>query len=362
MATTVYTCTNCGGNLEFKAGAGSLVCPYCGTANEAGAEEAPQVFEELDFDSALRNLEGAAVSREVKSVGCSACGATVTLEPNETTGSCLYCGTTVVAQTAAKRVLEPQYILPFRIERDDAKKRFTRWIGSRRFAPNALKRYARVSEPISGVYYPFWTFDAGTRSEYSGMRGVFYTEQIRTRDREGRMVTRSVTKTRWYPASGVVSRLFDDVLVPASNSLEAALVNRFQSYPLSEMVVYDTKYLPGYRAESYSVELRDGFADAKSRMEEQIQSDVRRDIGGDTQRIVSLRTVYSGVTFKYVVLPVYAMKYKFRNRFFPVLINGVTGEIVGKRPYSWIKITALVAVIAAVVVGGYFLLRYFGVV
>ena len=80
------------------------------------------------------------------------------------------------------------------------------------------------------------------------------------------------------------------------------------------------------------------------------------------QRISSLHTVHRGVTFKYVVLPILALKYKFKKRYYPVLINGVTGTIAGKRPFSWVKIAAAVVSAAAILVGGFFLLRYFGVV
>jgi DNA-directed RNA polymerase subunit RPC12/RpoP len=358
---TVFECTNCGGNLEFHPGAGSLACPYCGTTNELPENAQPEIYEELDYRKAVTDLESAAGTVQVQVVGCTGCGAEVTLEPTATTAECVYCGTHIVSQGGSRTALKPQYILPFAIQREDATRRFRQWIGSRRFAPSALKQYARISDPLKGIYYPFWTYDTNTGSDYRGQRGVFYTEQIRTTNREGKSVTRTVTKTRWYPASGAVARNFDDVLVPASHSLEDDLIRKAQEFPLHEMVTYDAQYLSGFHGETYSVEITDGFADAKVVMDSQIRTDVRRDIGGDTQRITSLHTVFSNVTFKYIVLPVYALKFKFRNKFFPVIINGVTGEVAGKRPFSWIKITLAALLGIAVIVGGYFLLRYLGV-
>ena len=358
---TVFECSNCGGNLEFQPGTRALACPYCGTTNELPKDSQPEIYEELDYRKAVDDLESATGTVEVQVVGCTGCGAEVTLEPTASTAQCVYCGTQIVSEGGSRRALKPQYILPFSVPREDATKRFRQWIGSRRFAPSALKQYARISDPLKGIYYPFWTFDTSTTSDYHGQRGVFYTEQIRTTDREGKSVTRTVTKTRWYPARGSVARSFDDVLVPASRSLEDDLIRKAQDYPLRELVAYDSRYLSGFHGETYSVELKQGFADAKSVMDAQIRVDVRRDIGGDTQRITSLHTVFSSVTFRYIVLPVYALKFKFRNRYFPVIINGVTGEIAGKRPFSWIKITLAALVTVAVLVGGYLLLRYYGV-
>jgi DNA-directed RNA polymerase subunit RPC12/RpoP len=360
--TTVYECTSCGGNLEFAPGTQSLACPYCGTENELPAAEAPAAYNELDYESAVRDLSAAAGTLEATNVKCEGCGAEVTIEPPATTAECAYCGTHVVATGTPEKRLAPQYILPFRIEKSDASKRFKQWIASRRFAPNKLKQYTRISDPIKGIYYPFWTFDSVTRTQYTGQRGVFYQEQIRTRDAEGKQVTRTVTKTRWYPAHGVVGRTFDDLLLAASNSIEPEIVERLQDFPILEAIPYDPAYLSGYRGESYSVELPDGYRRAKEIMEQRIRADVRRDIGGDTQRIISMHTDYTNVTFKYLVLPLYALKYKFREKLFPVVINGVTGEVQGRRPVSAWKIIFTVLGVAAVVAAGYFALRYFGII
>ena len=360
--TTVFACTNCGGNLEFAPGTQSLDCPFCGTRNEIPAIEPPAVYDELDYEAAVRDLASAAGTVEATNAKCGGCGAEVTLEPPATTADCAYCGTHVVATGTPEKRLAPQYILPFRVQRPDAAKRFKEWIASRRFAPNKLKQYTRVTEPIQGIYYPYWTFDSDTRTEYRGQRGIYYQEQVRTRDSEGKTVTRTVTKTRWYPASGVVGRTFDDILIPASHSLEQEVVNRLSDFPLTEAIPYDPSYLSGYRGESYSVELTEGYSDAKEIMEKRIRRDVRMDIGGDTQRISSMSTDYRDVTFKYVVLPIYALKYKFKEKYYPVVINGVTGEVQGKRPVSIGKVLLAALAAALVIVGGYFALRYFGVI
>lgn len=359
---TVFECSNCGGNLEFRPGAGSLECPFCGTRNDLPTDATPEIYEELDYRTAVRNLETSSTTVQVRLLQCSGCGAGVTLQPTESTSECPYCGTHVVSESDPRSVLQPQYILPFALEVSDGAKRFRKWISTRRFAPKALKQYTRVSEPLSGIYYPFWTYDSDTTSKYSGMRGVYYRETVRTTNSEGKTVTRTVTKTRWYPAAGTVSRVFDDVLVPASESLEPELVAKAKDFPLGQLVDYDSRYLSGFRGETYSVDLEEGFAEAKSIMDRQIRADVRADIGGNAQRITSLHTRHRDVTFKYIVMPFYALKYKFREKYFPVIINGVTGTVAGKRPVSWFKIVLTALIAAGIAVGGYFLLRYVGVV
>jgi hypothetical protein len=79
-----------------------------------------------------------------------------------------------------------------------------------------------------------------------------------------------------------------------------------------------------------------------------IEQDCRHDIGGDEQRVTSVDTRYSDITFKLVLLPVWIACYLHGGRTWQVLINGRTGEVIGQRPYSAIKIAIAVAVATAV--------------
>ncbi|HEV8203875.1 MAG TPA: hypothetical protein VGP98_06540 [Pyrinomonadaceae bacterium] len=72
---------------------------------------------------------------------------------------------------------------------------------------------------------------------------------------------------------------------------------------------------------------------------------MRNDIGGDEQMIESLSTNYSDVTFKHLLLPVYAGAYRYNGKTYQIMVNGRTGEIQGERPYSFWKIALLVLTI-----------------
>jgi hypothetical protein len=84
-------------------------------------------------------------------------------------------------------------------------------------------------------------------------------------------------------------------------------------------------------------------------MDEVIRKDVKRQIGGDHQRIDSLQTRHSGVTYKHVLLPLWICSYRFRDRVFRFLVNARTGEVQGQRPWSWVKIGLAALFVAAVV-------------
>ena len=112
-----------------------------------------------------------------------------------------------------------------------------------------------------------------------------------------------------------------------------------------ELRAYDPAFLSGFKAQRYQVDLAEGFERAKEAIAPAIESDVQRDIGGDVQTIESLDTRYSDVTFKHLLLPVYAGAYQFNGKLFQIVVNGRTGEIQGDRPYSAWKIALLVVAI-----------------
>ncbi|HET6893459.1 MAG TPA: hypothetical protein VFH31_20340, partial [Pyrinomonadaceae bacterium] len=234
---------------------------------------------------------------------------------------------------------------PFCITQQQADMGLREWLRTRWFAPNALKHFAQPGA-IDGIYIPFWTYDTHTTNYYTGERGEYYwvTETYYDTDSQGRQVarTRQVRRTRWYPASGTVSRWFDDLLVPATVSLPQNRLYALEPWDLQELRAYDPAFLSGYKAQRYQVDLGQGFEGAKQRCAVAIANDVRQDIGGDEQRIHHIATHYSGITFKHLLLPVYAGAYRFNQKIYQIVVNGRTGEIHGDRPYSFWKIALFV--------------------
>jgi DNA-directed RNA polymerase subunit RPC12/RpoP len=341
-----YRCPGCSADLAFEPKDGCLTCPYCGRQEPipaSAAEVKERSYEEyLQQDRAqLQVLAGNAVE-----VQCAACGSSVTFAPPEVAGQCPFCSANIIAQPqSANPVVSPEGILPFKIPKPQAVLAIRNWLSSRWFAPNALLQMSR-QEAISGVYLPFWTYDAHTISHYSGERGEYYwvTETYQDKDSQGRPVTktRQVRRTRWYPAAGTVTRWFDDVLVAATTSLPLTRLEALQPWDLGGLLPYDPAYLAGQKAQRYQLGLREGFEQAKIPMQTVIRNDVRQDIGGDEQRIHQVTTSYSGITFKHLLLPVWVSAYRFNQKVFQVLVNARTGEVQGDRPYSVWKIAAFV--------------------
>jgi predicted RNA-binding Zn-ribbon protein involved in translation (DUF1610 family) len=361
---TMYPCKNCGGNLEFKPGETKMICPYCGTENEIVIDESKSemAVEEKDYTEFLSQAVENTETIEKLAVECGACKAIVTLEENKTAGDCPFCGTPVVAEAQSVKLIKPQSLLPFSIDKREAAENFKVWLKKLWFAPNKLKKYARP-DGFKGVYLPFWTYDTEVDTDYVGQRGEYYyvTETYTTtEDNETVTKTREVRKTRWYPASGEVHNSFDDILVPAASDLPEDKLRELEPWDLQNLVPYDSKFVAGLGMQSYTIDLAGGFAKAQDYVQGDIEDKIRRHIGGDEQRILRMSPDFHDITFKHILLPVWLAAYKFNKKVYQVIVNARTGEVQGQRPWSVIKIVLTILLVLIVIGAIVFALNYFG--
>ncbi|MFQ6549546.1 TFIIB-type zinc finger domain-containing protein [Aestuariibius sp. 2305UL40-4] len=344
-----FPCDNCGSDFRFDPDRGRLVCDHCGnTAEVEGLGRTTHALAELDFRAAVADQLPAAEIEETRVAKCPNCGAEVEFDSAVHATECPFCATPVVTDTGAHRHIKPQGLLPFALDEATARKAMTDWLGRLWFAPNGLQDYARKGRSMSGIYVPYWTFDAQTRSSYHGERGTDYYV-TKTVMRDGKRQNVRVRKTRWRRASGRVSRFFDDVLVLASHSLPKRFTDALEPWDLSLLEPYRPEFLAGFRAEGYQVDLDPAFTEARAYMDRIIERDVKFDIGGDRQRVHDVNTAVSAITFKHVLLPVWLAAYKYRGETYRFVVNGQTGRVQGERPWSAWKIAF--AILLALVVG-----------
>ena len=356
-----WPCAQCGADLRYAPGQTDLVCDHCGHAQKVTTVARPArdgALVEHDLSRGLANeLPGSAVA-EVRSTTCPNCGAVVEFAGATHASECPFCASPVAVDTGTRRQIKPQALIPFVLTEKEARDRLIKWLGSLWFAPSALLEFTRAGRAMTGVYAPFWSFDADTSSRYRGQRGEHYYEtRSVTRRVNGKTETHQekVQKTRWHSVSGKVARQFDDLLIMASTSLPDRLGNELTPWDLGSLAAYSPDYLAGFQAEGYTVDLRSGHDKGVAKMAAIIDQDVRRDIGGDDQRVDSVDTSYAQETFKHLLLPVWTAAYKYNGKSFRFLVNGQTGEVQGERPWSVWKIGFAVLVLVAVVLGGIYL-------
>jgi DNA-directed RNA polymerase subunit RPC12/RpoP len=345
-----FPCAECGAKLDFDPSSRALKCPYCGHVEQI--QPADGAIEEHDFEAYLKNhagVEVTAIPGRSEQVRCTGCGAIVLLEDKLVTDRCPYCSTHLENKPeSAEAMIPPESLLPFAVEQRAARALFVQWIAGLWFAPSQLKVLADLGQ-LSGVYVPFWTYDSMTYTNYTGQRGDDYlaSETYSEQDSQGNLVTktRNVTRTRWTWVSGEVQHFFDDVLVYASKSIPDKMVATLEPWDLDALEGFRPEFLSGFKTERYAVGLEDGFGRARELMDGTIRELCCQDIGGNHQQLSDVKTRHLGVTFKHLLLPVWVASYRYQNELYQILVNARTGEVVGRRPYSVVKIATLVVVI-----------------
>ncbi len=335
-------CKSCGALLSYKPGTIKLVCQYCHAENEIVQSAQAGIVEHNLEDFLAKQVEGT-TKVTVTTIKCESCGATSTVNPSITADKCPFCATPFVLRNgSSSTIYKPEYLLPFGIDDQKAKGNFRNWLKALWFAPAELANYADRADRLNGMYLPFWTFDCETESNYQGERGIDSTRTVTRTNSNGQSEQHSEIITNWNYVSGHVSNSFDDLLIEATTSLPKNILRALEPWDLKNVVAYNDQYLSGFRTETFQVDLRTAYVEAKSRMDSHITASVQQDIGGNRQRIQSVDTTYRNPKFKYVLLPVWISAYRFQNKLYQFIINARTGEVQGQRPYSAGKIALAV--------------------
>ena len=335
-----FPCENCGAEARWDPEADALSCEYCGHTKAVPRGEGTVV--ERSFDEAGAAARGLGI--EVRVARCDTCGAQVSFDDSATARSCVYCGSpAVLEQEANRNAIRPESLVPLDVGRATVEENFRRWLRGLWFRPNKLKRTKRFE--AVGVYVPFWTYDCAVHSEWSADAGYYYyvTETYTTMvNGKPQTRTRQVRKTRWVPAWGDRDDTYDDLLVHASSGEAEALVRKLGDFDTSALVPYRPEYLAGWHAEEYGVDLEQGWVTAQARVEAEQRKRCSRDVPGDTQRSLRVRSNIHHVRWKHILLPIWSLNYRYGSKSYTVLVHGQSGKVVGRAPLSWAKILLFV--------------------
>ena len=349
-SSRTYPCAACGGELHFDIATQLLKCQHCGNTHELrevdGAVEENDLSTAIAFARAGRSRTVAQVAGE-KEIVCQNCGGHTTFSGALTANRCPYCATPIQRDDVhdAPERLAVDGVLPFQVDDRQAKELIERWIDSRWFAPSEFKRYHRTGS-FESVYMAYFTYDADTSTRYTGERGVHYTVTVGSGDNK-----RTETRTDWTPVSGVVQNTFDDLAVFANDGFDRSRVAKLEPWPTTQAKPYSAEFVAGHLCRTYDRDVEQCFPEARQEMERRIESDIRRDIGGNEQRIHSKHVHWMRTEYKHLLLPIWLLTVIYLDRPFQVYINGVTGEVHGQRPYSKVKIVTAIVVALIVLIG-----------
>ena len=316
----------------------SKQCPYCGeplrlneTAKTARCDRCESDFapEELRIQSEEELLRLVSEPpKETTDCGgflCENCGAQMIADETIVSAFCCYCGAPATVPIPVEGAVEPDQILPFAVDRQEAIDRFVHWFDRKKLIPTGLLDTVK-SGKISGVYVPFWLFDCEMETRlYAGSTA---TETVRTEKNE------VVTAKDFYHYRSVKTA-YANVPADASERMDGRLMNLLGPFDLAELKPFDPALIKGFYSEKNSLTAEQVFG----RVREQLEADSRRAAQEtlnekSSVKITSVRHVYRSLNTKYALLPVWIVTYPYRGFTHQFFMNGQTGKIVGEAPLS----------------------------
>lgn len=350
-AATDKKCPQCGATVVFDPATGGMHCDYCGYSCQLPDPAAENEICEMDFESAL-HTESFNWGEQKKSVQCKQCGAVSIYDALETAAVCPFCGSTSVMPAATENTIAPGAVCPFAVTKEKAGERFTIWLKKKWFAPKKAKKNA-CPDAFQGVYLPYWTYDAQTTSSFTARAGYDRT----VKDRDGK----SHTETTWNHVSGVYQKFFDDETVMASKRHADSYITECEPFDFSKLVPYSPHVVAGFIAERYSVGLKEGWTMAQKGIQSKLRTDigkyVRHHWNADRSDSIKFSTIYSNITYKYLLVPVWISSFKYKDKVYQFVVNGQTGKVGGKSPVSAWRVILAILIGAGIVTGLYYLLK-----
>ncbi len=354
QARSKFSCPACGAESTWNPAKKALVCGYCGTEAPAELESSPaggQQIRENDLATALRSIpqDQRGWKADKTQVRCQHCNAISVFDPEKVGQRCDFCGASaLVPYQEVKESFSPESLLPKQISETQVRDAVRQWYKSRWFAPSALGSRA-LTDTVHGVYVPYWTFDAHAAAQWTAQSGYHYYVTEHYTDAQGNRSTRRVQKTRWEPSAGSLTHFFDDELVAATRGVQPDLLRKVEPFPTSKLVPYNPGFLAGWTVERYQIDLIAAAQHARETMTAKTRQLCAAQVPGDTHRNLQVSIHWSGQTFKHILVPIWLLTYDYHRKSYQVVINGYTGVIAGKRPYSFWKITFLVLAILAAI-------------
>lgn len=362
--TTNYQCISCNGPLHFSSESGLLECDYCGskftpaqieeyyarseekheaaaaaaTAAEAkrNAQAAPEepanepaqnAAPDKDFDPIQNYLNRSKWEEgeqdNLRSFTCSSCGAELLTDTTTAVTQCPYCGNPTVLPGQLNDTLRPEFVIPFRQNKDQAVAALKEYYKGKKFLPDNFTKGNHLEE-VQGVYVPFWLYTASAE----GSATFTATNSTYWSDSENDYV-----ETEFYDATREGTMDFEKVPVDASSKMPDAHMDAIEPFDYSDLQPFSMGYLPGYLTDRYDEDASMCQSRAQGRIEQTTVDLLRETVTGYDSvypKSSSVDPTWEDAT--YALLPVWMLHTKYNDKDLLFAMNGQTGRLIGDLP------------------------------
>ena len=312
-------CLSCGANVKFNPITQKWDCEYCGSS-----------FELKDFENIqAKEKKVSGKKMDVDEYSCPNCGAKIITDENTVATHCVYCGNTTIMKNRIQDMLEPDKIIPFKSTKEDAIIEFQKNVKKKRFAPKEFHKKENI-EKISGIYIPFWLYDAKTNGEIDAeATNIHHWSDSRY----------DYTETETYSCYRSGNLEVTDLPVDGSSKFEDDIMDSIEPYDYKDFVGFNRSYLSGFLAEKYDLDQNEVYDRAKKRIENTLIGELKKSINGYTTVSVTNSNInIDNGEVEYALLPVWMLNIKYKNKMYTFAMNGQTKKVIGNVPISASKL------------------------
>ena len=239
--------------------------------------------------------------------------------------------------------LKPDFVIPFKLSREDAIQRLKQHYKGKVFLPKSFSSENHLQE-ISGVYVPFWMFSGEAEGD---------AHFDATRSRTYKSGDYRITETDHYDAYRAGSLAFEKIPVDGSEKMPDEHMDSIEPYDYSELKPFSTAYLPGFLADKFDVTAEDSRQRADSRCAGTLRSALEKTVSGyETCSARESNTTIKRGKVHYALMPVWMLNTKWRGKDFLFAMNGQTGKLVGDLPVDkgryWAMFFAIAVPLSAI--------------
>lgn len=329
MAELQYKCPCCGGQIEFDSASQNMKCPYCDTEYEVETLKS--------FDDVLNKEQGDNMTWETNAgtewaegetdgmrvYSCNSCGGEIVVDATTAASSCPFCDNPVVMMGQFTGALKPDYVIPFKLDKEAAKKALKKHYEGKRLLPKVFKNENHIDE-IKGVYVPFWLFDADADAN------VRYKA---TRIRCWSSGDYDYTETSFYSVLRAGNVGFERVPVDGSTKMADDLMESIEPFDFKDAVDFQTAYLSGYLADKYDVDSEQSITRANDRIKRSTENAFASTVQGYSSVIPEHTSIQlQNGKAKYALYPVWLLNTTWKGKKYTFAMNGQTGKFVGDLP------------------------------
>jgi len=321
MSTVLYNCPCCGAPLNYNGASGKLECASC--ANSYDTEDLA-VYNEADAGEGINfeRPEGSFSAEEaghIQAYKCSGCGAELVTDDTTTATECPYCGSPVVLPDRIENGVRPEKVVPFVVEKEEARKMFEGYFKGKALIPNIfLNGRNRIAE-MRKLYVPYWLFDCSARANM-----VFEAEKQRV-ERRGEW---EFTHTDHYLARRNGGMSFADIPVDGIEKLDNAITESLEPYNIDAAVPFSPAVLAGAMADNADAAADKCEERAVERVRNSVRDAMRSTVTGYTsvsERSCSISTENGKATP--VLMPAWIITTEKEGKTYTFAINGQTGKL-----------------------------------